>query len=263
VDTARAASAAGPLVQMRGIRKEYGRGAATVAALAGIDLEIRRGEMVALVGPSGSGKSTLMHVLGLLDRPSAGTYLLGGQDVSRLGAKAAARLRGSRVAFVFQAIHLLPSLDALRNIELPMVYGRQPRARRAASAREALQRVGLAHLAHRYPAELSGGQAQRVAIARAVAPGPALLLADEPTGALDRRSGRTVLRLFQDLHRNLGLTVVLVTHDPFVAQHTERIVQLEDGRITADAPVADRLLAEADEPQPVGGDSRLEEGKPA
>lgn len=240
------------LARLQGIRKSYGRGPAAVEALAGIDLEIRQGEMVALVGPSGSGKSTLMHVLGLLDRASAGTYTLAGDDVTRLSGRAAARLRGSRVAFVFQAIHLLPSLTALGNVELPMAYARQPRGSRQERALAALQRVGLPHLAHRYPSAMSGGQAQRVAIARAVATGPRLLLADEPTGALDRRSGRTVLALFQELHRSSGLTVVLVTHDPLVAQHAERIIQMEDGRIIGDVSVADRLLAEADEPSAPG-----------
>ena len=249
-----------PLVHLRGVTKQYGVGAATVRALDGIDLDIQAGEMVALVGPSGSGKSTLMHVMGLLDRPSAGQYLFAGQDVSRLGSRGASRLRGSRIGFVFQGIHLLPSLTALRNIELPMAYGRSARAERQRRARESLDRVGLLALANRYPRQMSGGQAQRVAIARAVAPGPGLLLADEPTGALDRRSGRTVLALFQELHRQLGLTVVIVTHDPLVAQHTQRIVQLEDGRITDDSPVADRLLAEADDaPAPIA----LEEGTPA
>lgn len=249
-----------PLAQLRGVTKQYGAGAAAVSALSGIDLEIRRGEMVALIGPSGSGKSTLMHVLGLLDRPSSGTYHLAGQDVSRLGSRGAARLRGSRVGFVFQGIHLLPSLSALRNIELPMAYSRAGRGDRQRRAREALESVGLTALAHRYPSQMSGGQAQRVAIARAVAPGPELLLADEPTGALDRRSGRTVLALFQELHRHLGLTLVIVTHDPFVAQHTQRIVQLEDGRVTDDSPVIDRLLADADD---VPAASALEEGTPA
>ncbi len=242
-----------PLVRLRGLTKRYGQGAAAVHALAGIDLDIRRGEMVALVGPSGSGKSTLMHVLGLLDRPSAGSYHLGGRDVTRLRGPAAARLRGSRVAFVFQGIHLLPSLTALRNIELPMVYARVPRPRRRPRAQETLARVGLADLAHRYPGTMSGGQAQRVAIARAVATGPELLLADEPTGALDRRSGRTVLALFQELHAQMGLTVVLVTHDPVVARHTERVIQMEDGRIIGDAPVADRLLEGTGEAGETGG----------
>jgi len=244
------------LVQMRGITKSYGRGAAAVQALAGIDLEIRRGEMLALVGPSGSGKSTLMHVLGLLDRATGGTYRLGDRDVTRLGGPAAARLRGSRVAFVFQGIHLLPSLTALGNIELPMAYGRQPKGERRRRAREALERVGLPHLAHRYPGAMSGGQAQRVAVARAVAAGPEILLADEPTGALDRRSGRTVLALVQELHRTFGLTIVIVTHDPNVAAHAERIIQMEDGRITSDTPVRDRLFAEAEDAAPAGQGER-------
>jgi putative ABC transport system ATP-binding protein len=232
-----------PLVRLRGVTKRYGQGAAAVLALAGIDLDVRPGEMVALVGPSGSGKSTLMHVLGLLDRPTSGTYLLGGRDVSHLRGAAAAQLRGRRIGFVFQAIHLLPSLTALRNVELPMVYGRLPRAERRTRALAALRRVGLAELAQRVPQAMSGGQAQRVAVARAVAAGPDLLLADEPTGALDRRSGRMVLALFQELHAQLGLTVVIVTHDPLVARHTQRIVTLEDGHIVADTPVTDRLLA--------------------
>ena len=234
------------LVELRNITKRYGSGTAAVQALAGIDLQIPRGQMVALVGPSGSGKSTLMHVMGLLDRPSGGTYLLSGGDVSHIRGAAAARLRGSRVAFVFQGIHLLPSLTAIGNIQLPMAYARLPRAERHRRAEAALARVGLAELARRYPGEMSGGQAQRVAIARAVAPGPELLLADEPTGALDRRSGRTVLALFQELHRTLGLTIVVVTHDPLVAQHAERIVRMEDGRIVDDAPVTDRLRAADD-----------------
>lgn len=257
------------LVEMRGITKRYGHGPTAVQALAEIDLDIRSGEMVALVGPSGSGKSTLMHVLGLLDRPSAGTYRLAGRDVSRLNSAGAAQLRGTNVAFVFQGIHLLPSLTALRNIELPMAYGRVPKDQRRPRAREALERVGLAHLAQRYPSAMSGGQAQRVAVARAVAAGPQLLLADEPTGALDRRSGRTVLALFQELHRKLGLTVVVVTHDPLVAQHAQRIVEMEDGRIVRDTPVSDRLLAaEAEDdanrdPSHADTTSAVEERSPA
>jgi putative ABC transport system ATP-binding protein len=239
------AGAAGPLVRLRAIQKQYGRGTGTTAALADIDLEIARGEMVALMGPSGSGKSTLMHILGLLDRPNAGSYEFDGREVSRLGSRASARLRGTRIAFVFQGIHLLPSLTAMANIELPLAYGRYPRAERRRRAQTALEWVGLAELARRHPAQMSGGQAQRVAIARALATEPQLLLADEPTGALDRRSGRTVLGLFQALHRQLGLTVVLVTHDPYVAQHAQRILTLEDGRIVGDAAVREQLSAEA------------------
>lgn len=241
---------ASPLVEVRALRKRYGEGEAAVEALRSVDLTIQRGEMIALMGPSGSGKSTLMHILGLLDRATDGNYALEGEDMTRQSAVSLARLRGKRIAFVFQGIHLLPRLNAVANVELPMAYARRPLAERRESALSALQAVGVGHLADRYPPQMSGGQAQRVAIARAVAPEPDLLLADEPTGALDRRSGRAVLALFQGLHTRLGLTIVLVTHDPFVARHTERIVQLEDGRIVDDSPVADRIVSdEATEPE--------------
>lgn len=231
-----------PLVEVRTLRKRYGQGEAAVEALAGVDLTIRSGEMVALMGPSGSGKSTLMHILGLLDRPTSGSYALQGEDMTKLGSGRLARLRGRRISFVFQGIHLLPGLSALANAELPLAYARRPAAQRRDQALEALSAVGVGPLADRYPAQMSGGQAQRVAIARAIAPEPDLLLADEPTGALDRRSGRTVLALFQSLHARLGLTIVMVTHDPFVARHTQRIVQLEDGQIVDDSPVTDRII---------------------
>jgi putative ABC transport system ATP-binding protein len=232
-----------PVIRAQGLQRRYGQGEVAVDALAGVDLTVEAGEMVALMGPSGSGKSTLMQVLGLLDRPTAGTYHLSGTDVSRLSARQAAALRGRRIAFVFQAIHLLPRLSALRNVELPMVYAHMPARERRERALESLERVGLQHLAGRRPNQLSGGQAQRVAIARAVAPGPDLLLADEPTGALDRASGREVLALFQRLNQELGLTIVVVTHDPVVAQHATRIVELEDGHIVGDRPVENRLIA--------------------
>jgi len=236
------APSGGPLIEVRGLRRLYGQGESAVLALDGVDLDVPAGEMVALMGPSGSGKSTLMHVLGLLDRPTGGTYRLGGRDVGRIGSRAAAALRGRRIAFVFQGIHLIPRLSLLGNVELPMLYARMPVAERRRRAEESLGRVGIAHLGHRMPSHVSGGQAQRAAIARAVAPGPDLLLADEPTGALDRRAGQDVLAIFQELNRELGLTVAMVTHDPYVAQHAERIVQLMDGRVVADRPVADRLL---------------------
>jgi len=198
-----------------------------------------------LMGPSGSGKSTLMQVLGLLDRPTAGTYRLNGQDLSRVSARTMAQLRGRRIGFVFQGIYLLPRLSALRNVELPMVYARMPQKEQRRRALDALERVGVGHLAGRMPNQLSGGQAQRVAIARAVAPGPDLLLADEPTGALDRASGREVLGVFQTLNRDLGLTIVMVTHDPVVSRHAQRIIEMEDGRFIRDYQVApeDRLVA--------------------
>lgn len=234
-----------PVIAVEGLTKIYGQGDVRVTALAGVTLDIARGQMVALMGPSGSGKSTLMQVMGLLDRPTAGTYLLDGQELSRMSSRAMAELRGRRIAFVFQGIHLLPRLSALHNVELPMVYARIPAAERRQRALDALGRVGVGALAHRMPSQLSGGQAQRVAIARAVAPGPDLLLADEPTGALDRKSGREVLGVFQTLNQELGLTIVMVTHDPLVGRHAERIIEMEDGRFTADYAVADgeRLFA--------------------
>lgn len=237
--------AAAQVIRARGLVREYGQGEALVRALDGVDLDVGRGEFVALMGPSGSGKSTLMQILGLLDRPTSGTYALSGRDVAGIGSGAAASLRGRSIAFVFQAIHLLPRLTALANVELPMVYARMPAADRDTRARRSLAQVGLEPLSHRLPSQLSGGQAQRVAIARAIAPGPDLLLADEPTGALDRHSGREVLRVFQELNESLGLTIVLVTHDPIVARHARRLVELEDGRIVSDRPVEDRITAAA------------------
>ncbi len=231
------------LLEARCLARRYGQGDAVVQALQGVDLDVRCGEMIALMGPSGSGKSTLMHILGLLDRPSAGSYRLGGRDVSRVGSREAAELRGRRIAFVFQGIHLISRLTLQKNVELPMAYARMPAPERHRRAAESLASVGLGHLAQRLPNQVSGGQAQRAAIARAVAPGPDLLLADEPTGALDRSSGRDVLAIFQELNASLGLTVVVVTHDPLVARHAQRLVELEDGRVVADRPVEDRLFA--------------------
>ena len=240
-----AQSASQPVIAVSTLKKIYGQGEVQVIALDGVSLEIPRGQMVALMGPSGSGKSTLMQVLGLLDRPTSGTYLLNGQDLSRVSSRVMAELRGRRIAFVFQSIHLLPRLSALHNVELPMVYARMPAPERRQRALDALGRVGVGALAHRMPNQLSGGQAQRVAIARAVAPGPDLLLADEPTGALDRASGREVLGVFQSLNQSMDLTLVMVTHDPLVGRHAERIIEMEDGRFTRDYAVADgeRLFA--------------------
>jgi len=230
---------------VRGLERRYGQGPVAVQALAGIDLDVARGEFVALMGPSGSGKSTLMQILGLLDRPTAGSYVLAGRDVTRIGGREAADLRGRRIAFVFQGIHLLPRLTAVGNVELPMVYARTPVRERRRRAVESLGHVGLGSLLARRPNQLSGGQAQRVAIARAVAPTPDVLLGDEPTGALDRQSGREVLHVFQQLNEEMGLTIVMVTHDPYVARHARRIVELEDGRIVGDRPVEEREIAQA------------------
>jgi len=234
------------LIEVAHLGRRYGEGEAAVEALVDVNLSVARGEMVALMGPSGSGKSTLMNILGLFDRATSGTYTLAGTDMLRLPAKAQAEFRGRRIAFVFQGIHLLPRLTALANVELPMAYARMPREGRLRAAREAMALLGVEALADRYPSQMSGGQAQRVAIARAIAPGPDLLLADEPTGALDRKSGRLVLQAFQSLHDHIGVTVVIVTHDPVVAQHAARLIELEDGRVIDDRLVHDRVLVEPD-----------------
>ena len=218
------------VIETRGLTKVFGVNGNAVQALRGIDLEVARGEFVALVGPSGSGKSTLMAILGCLDSPTAGSYALDGQPVEGLSGSALARIRNEKVGFVFQTYNLLPKATVARNVELPMLYagigGRERRERSLAL----LERVGIPEKAGRLPAELSGGQRQRVAIARALANGPALLLADEPTGALDSKTGAEVLGLFQELHRQ-GNTVVLVTHDPAIAALASRRVELYDGLV--------------------------------
>lgn len=218
------------VIETRGLTKVFGVNGNAVHALRGIDLVVERGEFVALVGPSGSGKSTLMAILGCLDSPTGGGYALDGQPVEGLSGGALARIRNEKVGFVFQTYNLLPRATVARNVELPMLYagigGRERRERSLAL----LEKVGIPEKAGRLPAELSGGQRQRVAIARALANGPALLLADEPTGALDSKTGAEVLGLFQELHRQ-GHTVVLVTHDPAIAALAERRVELYDGLV--------------------------------
>ncbi len=218
------------VIETRGLTKVFGLNGNAVHALRGIDLEVARGEFVALVGPSGSGKSTLMAILGCLDSPTAGSYALDGQPVEGLSGSALARIRNEKVGFVFQTYNLLPKATVARNVELPMLYAGVGGRERRARALELLEKVGIPEKAGRLPAELSGGQRQRVAIARALANRPALLLADEPTGALDSKTGAEVLGLFRDLHAQ-GHTVVLVTHDPSIAALAERRVELHDGLI--------------------------------
>ncbi|HQP87992.1 MAG TPA: ABC transporter ATP-binding protein [Thermoanaerobaculia bacterium] len=218
------------VIATRGLTKVFGLNGNAVHALRGIDLEVRRGEFVALVGPSGSGKSTLMAILGCLDSPTDGTYALDGQAVEGLSGGALARIRNEKVGFVFQTYNLLPKATVARNVELPMLYAGVGGRERRARALELLEKVGIPEKAGRLPAELSGGQRQRVAIARALANRPALLLADEPTGALDSKTGAEVLALFRDLHAQ-GHTVVLVTHDLSIAALAERRVELHDGLI--------------------------------
>jgi putative ABC transport system ATP-binding protein len=218
------------IIETRGLTKTYGANGNAVHALRGIDLTIAKGEFVALIGPSGSGKSTLMAILGCLDVPTAGSYSLDGRRVEKLAGADLAAIRNEKIGFVFQQYNLLPKATILRNIELPMLYAGVPRKERRQRALDLLARVGISDKANVLPGELSGGQRQRVSIARALANRPALLLADEPTGALDTKTGEEVLALFRELHEQ-GNTVVLVTHDPGIAARAERRVVLCDGLI--------------------------------
>lgn len=226
------------MIQTEALTKTYKMGKVDVHALRGVDIEIDEGEYAAIVGPSGSGKSTLMHILGCLDRPTSGRYLLAGEDVSRLSRARLARVRNRDVGFVFQSFHLLPRANVLRNVELPLIYAGTHRKARREQAAEALDRVGLGDRLRHRPNELSGGQRQRVAIARALVTRPRILFADEPTGNLDQQSGREVMELFGELNAE-GHTVILVTHDRMVASHSRRVISLVDGRVVADGPPAE------------------------
>jgi putative ABC transport system ATP-binding protein len=223
------------VIEARELTKAYGRGENRVGALTGVNMNVEPGEWIAIMGPSGSGKSTLMNLIGLLDRPTSGSYTLDGHDVSRLRDSELARARRDLIGFVFQSYNLLPRESALKNVELPMVYAGVGRKERRKRALGVLETVGLAERAHHRPPELSGGQMQRVAIARALINRPALLLADEPTGNLDTVSGAEILDLFEELNAS-GVTVVVVTHDAEVAARTQRVVELRDGRMVADEP---------------------------
>jgi len=219
---------AGRIIEARALTKIYGANGTAVHALRGVDLDVERGEFVALVGPSGSGKSTLMALLGCLDRPTAGSYRLDGEAVEDLSGPDLAAVRNAKIGFVFQTYNLLPRASVARNVELPLLYAGLSRRARRERALELLEQVGIPEKADRLPGELSGGQRQRVAIARALANGPALLLADEPTGALDSETGHEVLELFCELNRQ-GNTLVLVTHDASIAALASRQVELRDG----------------------------------
>jgi putative ABC transport system ATP-binding protein len=227
------AEAPASLIALSGVTKTYDAGELAVQALSGVDLEISRGEMVAIIGPSGSGKSTLMHILGCLDAPSEGTYILDGQDVSALSSFQLAGIRNRRIGFVFQTFNLLPKASLLRNVELPLLYAGLAGSDRRQRASEALLRVGLGDRLKHRPGELSGGQRQRAAIARALVNSPSLLLADEPTGNLDSKTGVEILRVFHEIHER-GETIVIVTHDPRIADECQRVVQIVDGRIHGD-----------------------------
>jgi putative ABC transport system ATP-binding protein len=224
---------AAPIIVASGLAKDYHVGPQVVHALHGLDVTIERGDFVAIMGPSGSGKSTSMHLLGCLDSATRGQLLLDGEDVSAMGRDALSDLRNRKIGFVFQAFNLLPRATAQRNVELPLMYGRVPREERRRRAAAALEQVGLADRTHHLPTQLSGGQMQRVAIARALVNDPVLILADEPTGALDTKTGEEIMRLFQRLNET-GITIILVTHEAEVAAFARRVLRFRDGLLVAD-----------------------------
>jgi len=237
------------VISLEGIEKVYNTGAVRVHALRHVDLEIERGEFVAVMGASGSGKSTVMNILGCLDRPTAGRYLLDGVDVSRLNKDQRADVRNRKLGFVFQGFNLLRRTTALENVELPLIYAGVPAFERAHRSRVALSIVGLAHREDNHPSQLSGVQQQRVAIARALVNNPSMVLADEPTGNLDTRTSLDIMSVFQRLNREAGITIVLVTHEPDIASFASRVVNMRDGRIISERVVhepcdaAEELLA--------------------
>ena len=222
------------LISTRDLKKSYDLGSVEVHALRGVSMEIRAGEYLAIMGPSGSGKSTLMHILGCLDSPSSGSYVLDGNEVAGLPSRELARVRNKQIGFVFQNFNLLPRIDLISNVSLPLVYhGSMSKADRTRKASEQLERLGLGHRLKHKPNELSGGERQRAAIARALVNEPSILLADEPTGNLDQKTGREIMSILDELHSG-GRTVVLVTHDANVADHAHRIVRIEDGAVAED-----------------------------
>ena len=225
------------LIEISDITKTYQMGEVEVHALRGVSMRVGEGELLSIMGPSGSGKSTLMNVLGCLDQPTSGEYYLGGVDVSALDDDALAGIRNRRIGFVFQTYNLLPRTSALENVELPLIYRGMSTRDRRKRATESLEMVGLGDRIRHHPNELSGGEQQRVAIARALATEPDIILADEPTGNLDSRSGAEIVAIFEQLNRDMGITVVFVTHDAEVSGHTRRILQLHDGKIVAEESV--------------------------
>jgi len=239
------------VIEIQNLNKIYAMGDVSVHALRDVSLTIRRGEMVAIMGPSGSGKSTLMNILGCLDQPTSGLYLLEGENVGLMNDNQLAEIRNRRVGFIFQNFNLLPRTSALDNVMLPLVYAGVPAQERRRRAQHLLEQVGLGERLHHTPNELSGGQQQRVAIARALVNAPSIILADEPTGNLDSKSGAEVMALLQELNRTQGITVIVVTHDPRIAQHTRRVFHLFDGQLQREEIIHDTLLAAREIPVPM------------
>src|SRR5580765_710050 len=243
------AAAGAPLLRMEGVTKIFQTNEVETHALSGIHLEISSGEYISIAGPSGCGKSTLLSILGLLDSPTDGTYLLNGQPVQGLKLAERARIRNREIGFIFQSFNLIGDLTVFENVELPLTYRGMPSAERSKRVNESLEKVGMAHRARHLPSQLSGGQQQRVAVARALVGSPLMLLADEPTGNLDSKNGDAVMDLLRDLHTN-GVTICMVTHDPRYAHHAERTIHLFDGRIVDESFIADSLAAPASAVQP-------------
>jgi putative ABC transport system ATP-binding protein len=234
-----------PVITFEGVSKVYHLGEYDVHALNGVSTVIYEGEFVAIMGPSGSGKSTMMNVLGALDTPTSGTYILAGSDASQMSDDELAEIRNSKIGFVFQNFNLLPRTSAIQQVELPLIYA--GKSQRRAKAAAALELVGLDDRMDHRPSELSGGQQQRVAIARALVNEPAIILADEPTGNLDSKSGVEIIQILQNLNREQGITIICVTHDPWIARHTQRVLRLSDGRIVGDETIEEPLTAGEEE----------------